>query len=414
MSRPIENNLERTPASAAFKRAGQNKYRSYPSPERGGTRLYPLASPQAQPSFKIDMTDKIFAIGSCFARNVEIELGHAGLNVTSNERDLGIVGDSRTIPSNFFNKYSIHSIYTDLKWALERETDIGDAAIYALHKPGMYADLQLGMPKLEFPVEDIRAFRSRYLDVMARVADADVIVITLGYVETWYDLELEHYLNSSPPQPLIKAHPGRFEFRVLSYQDVLQTLHDIHALLLKHRFKPLKMLLTVSPVPLLSTFRDMDVLVANTYSKSVQRAAIDEFIRDVEGVDYFPSYESVTLSNPDYVWDGEGYQDYRHVAADFVAFIMQNVTAEYMQTDTDHPARMTPKNLEAVVNLLHRADCYDNIVLLGEQHRGMFEVDIKLMTLLANAYEKSGDKSGALEVLQQTEKLRDALRNTPK
>jgi len=75
------------------------------------------------------------------------------------------------------------------------------------------------------------------------------------------------------------------------------------------------MLVTVSPVPLLSTFRDVDVLVANTYSKSVQRAAIDEFIADADGVDYFPSYEFVMLSNPTIAWSRG---DYRHVNADLV------------------------------------------------------------------------------------------------
>lgn len=87
---------------------------------------------------------------------------------------------------------------------------------------------------------------------------------------------------------MVKAHPGRFDFRVLSHDDVLQALRDTHALLCMHRTKPLKMLVTVSPVPLLATFRDMDVLVVNTYFKSVQRAAIDAFIHNAPGVDYFP------------------------------------------------------------------------------------------------------------------------------
>jgi len=177
-------------------------------------------------------------------------------------------------------------------------------------------------------MDDIRDFRTRYLDVMARAKDADVVIITLGYVETWYDTKLGIYLNTSPPQPLIKAEPDRFTFRVLSYEDVLGALHDVHALLVKHRTKPLKMLVTVSPVPLLSTFRDMDVLVANAYSKSVQRAAIDAFIRDAEGVDYFPSYEFVILSNPDVAWSRG---DYRHVSPDLVARIMSNVITQYVE-----------------------------------------------------------------------------------
>jgi len=120
------------------------------------------------------------------------------------------------------------------------------------------------------------------------------VILTLGYVETWFDTKLGLYLNVAPPMQAIKAEPARFEFRVLSYHDILAGLDELHALLTKHRTKPLKMLVTVSPVPLLATFRDMDVLVANAYSKSVQRAALDEFLLDKAGVDYFPSYEIIT------------------------------------------------------------------------------------------------------------------------
>jgi hypothetical protein len=50
---------------------------------------------------------------------------------------------------------------------------------------------------------------------------------------------------------------------------------------------------TVSPVPLYLTFSGEDIIVANTYSKSVLRAACDAVENSREHVDYFPSY--VTL-----------------------------------------------------------------------------------------------------------------------
>lgn len=310
-----------------------------------------------------------------------------GLTVTSHETDLGPVGDSLGFTANFFNKYAIHSIYNDLKWALERDTDPGDAAIYPLHKDGMYADLQLGMPKLEFPVADIRDFRSRYLDVMARAADADVIIITLGYVETWFDNELGIYLNTSPPQPMIRAQPDRFEFRVLSYNDVLQALHDVHALLVKHRSKPLKMLVTVSPVPLLATFRDIDVLLANTYSKSVQRAAIDEFIRDIEGVDYFPSYEFVILSDPNMAWSRK---DYRHPDADLITRIMANVVAQYVQGHTTEQAQ-TVEGLLASARMLYKQESFPAVIDLGTKHGDLFGQSEDLLVMLGNAHVKENN-----------------------
>lgn len=389
--------LEQTSALTAYGNARTNELRRYPSPDRDGGRLYPLASPSAKPSFQINKNDKIFTIGSCFARNVEAALEDVGMDVVSNETDLGPVGESLGFAANFFNKYSIHSIYNDLKWALERDSYPGDDVIYPMQKPGLYADLQLGMSKLEFPIEEIRDFRNRYLDVMARAADADVVIVTLGYVETWFDNKLGIYLNTSPPQPLVKADPDRFSFRVLSYQDVIDAMRNLHALLLKHRSKPLKMLVTVSPVPLLSTFRDMDVLVANTYSKSVQRAAIDEFIRDAEGVDYFPSYEFVMLSNPSVAW---ARGDYRHVSPDLVARIMSNVITQYVEGDGTGQAQgtMTTAALQSSARMLYKIADYDGVKALGRDHPDQFGSNAELLIILGNAFLKTRDVETAFGV----------------
>jgi len=387
-------------AAEAYANAKSNKLRSYPSPKRDGDSLYPLAAPSAKPSFSMKPTDSVFTIGSCFARNVEGALLEAGMTVTSNENDLGVIGDSLGFTPNFFNKYSIHSIYNDLKWAFERDTYPGDDIIYPMHKDGLYADMQLGMSKLEFSMDDIRDFRTRYLDVMARARDADVVIITLGYVETWFDNILGIYLNTSPPQPLIKAEPKRFEFRVLSYNDILTALHDVHALLLKHRTKPLKMLVTVSPVPLLSTFRDIDVLVANTYSKSVQRAAIDEFIRDADGVDYFPSYEFVILSNPELAW---ARGDYRHVSPDLVARIMSNVVTQYVEgSESD---AMTTQALQASTRMLYKVEDYDGVKALYAKHPDIFAADADLLVMLGNAHTKTRDIKTAFGLFEKAHAL---------
>ena len=47
---------------------------------------------------------------------------------------------------------------------------------------------------------------------------------------------------------------------------------------------------------------------------------------DKADVDYFPSYETVTLSNPDVSWSRG---DYRHVSPNVVARIMSNVLVSY-------------------------------------------------------------------------------------
>lgn len=392
-------NIERLSADAAMLRARKNNLRRYPSPDRDGDRLYPLASPTVSPSFQIGPDDTIFAIGSCFARNVEKALEGAGKRVLSREFDLGEIGASLEDGANFFNKYSIHSVYNEVKWALERDTFPGADIIYETGKDH-YVDPQLGMARLDFPLDTILAFRHRYLDAMATVADADVIILTLGYVETWFDRKLDLYLNVIPPTQLIKAEPERFEFRVLSYGDILDGLEALHALLLKHRTKPLKMLVTVSPVPLLATFRDMDVLVANAYSKSVQRAALDEFLLDKTGVDYFPSYEFVTLSNPTVAWSRG---DYRHVSQDVINRIMSNVLTHYVVgADGTIPAAeaISKEALLSSVRMLLKLSNFQELVDLIALHRELADAEVEILLIEATAakrLERFPESYGALD-----------------
>jgi hypothetical protein len=254
------------------------------------------------------------------------------------------------------------------------------------------------MAKLDFPVETIMAFRHRYLDAMRAVTDADVLILTLGYVETWFDRRLGIYLNSMPPMQAIKADPDRFEFRVLSYRDVLDGLETLYALLNKHRTKPLRMLVTVSPVPLLATFREVDVLVANAYSKSVQRAAIEEFVLGKTGVDYFPSYEFVTLSNPEVAWSRN---DYRHVSQDVINRIMANVLRNYMGVAGEAPgaAAMTREALLSSAKMLQKLDRQAEAAELLAQNREIVDGDAELLLIEAGAARRLERLDMAFEAL---------------
>ena len=55
-----------------------------------------------------------------------------------------------------------------------------------------------------------------------------------------------------------------------------------------------KIILTVSPVPLVATYENRHVLVSTTYSKSALRVAAEEVASKLENVWYFPSYEIIT------------------------------------------------------------------------------------------------------------------------
>jgi hypothetical protein len=390
MPKKSDHNLFQCSAKEAFDTAKANEYRRYPSPERGKERLYPLTNPALNPGFSIKQDDTIYAIGSCFARNIEGALHKAGMNVLSMNPELGKLGEQIGKAANYLNKYNAPSIYNDLRWALERDTFNPAKVIYNIDE-NFYSDPQLGLSRIRCTYSEILDFRERYLNSMAQIAQADVVVLTLGYVEVWYDTVLKIYLNIAPPQVLHTLFPNRFEFRVLGYQDVLDSLHDIYKIITKHNIRGVKMLITVSPVPLLSTFRDVDVLVANAYSKSVQRAAVEAFVMDKDNVDYFPSYESVTLSNPDISW---ARGDYRHVSPDLVTRIMTNVIDTYVEDKKPEQTEMSSvSNIISTATLLGKLGKHEELLGVHSEHPEVFKNNVGLLLLLANScsYLNQGD-----------------------
>ncbi len=57
-----------------------------------------------------------------------------------------------------------------------------------------------------------------------------------------------------------------------------------------------KVILTVSPVPIQTTFSDVDCVVANEFSKAVLRVCAERLSRQMKNVDYFPSYEMARVA----------------------------------------------------------------------------------------------------------------------
>lgn len=312
----------RMSAEDALATSRANPDRLYPKPGRNAERLRPFVAPRLRPGFSFAPDARFFAAGSCFARNIESALRFAGAKVLSSPPDIAC--PAHYMPAmNLFHKYTVHSILNELRWAFAKDRPAA-ADLLVEARPGQYADLQL-TSGLTAPLDEAAALRDRFNDTFRAAREADVIIVTLGLVECWFDAALGVYLNAAPTLKMTEAHPRRFEFHVLDHDEVLETLEELHALLLAHCPKKPKMLFTVSPVPLVATFRAEDTIVANCYSKSVQRAALDVFVRGRE-VDYFPSYEMVIYSDMAQAWADD---DFRHPRQEIVDRIMASVLGAY-------------------------------------------------------------------------------------
>ena len=82
--------IETISAEEALARASANKNRIYPKESSGRERLMPFARPITQAGFSFDMSSKIFATGSCFARYIEKSLIAGEFNVVSSPTDIEV------------------------------------------------------------------------------------------------------------------------------------------------------------------------------------------------------------------------------------------------------------------------------------------------------------------------------------
>ncbi|MDX6556043.1 MAG: hypothetical protein QOD86_2238 [Miltoncostaeaceae bacterium] len=272
-----------------------------------------LFEPLIRPGFAVDPDDRVFTIGSCFARNVEGALYLLGMDVVSRtdafEQHAMREGGE---PRSFTNKYNTEAILNELRWALGDGGGFPPEAVVRM-PDGTFQDPH-GGPDLEFTDEATTLERHRLLTELTRqIAGCRLVVITLGLNETFFDTATGLYTNVKP-----WAEPERFRFRVLPFEQVMRGLEDIHRLLTEHGHPDLQIVVTVSPVPMWATFTGQDVVVANTLTKSLLRTAAGTWTGRHANVHYFPGYEIVLNSARSVVWERDG----RHVRPPFVRQIM--------------------------------------------------------------------------------------------
>ena len=145
----------------------------------------------------------------------------------------------------------------------------------------------------------------------------ELFIITLGLSEVWYDEVSGGVFWRAVPKD--KYDPSRHKFRVSTVEENKENIRTIYDLISKHRADA-KIVFTLSPVPLVATFRSVSCVTANSVSKAILRAGLDEVLREVQNGNrayYWPSYEIVAdlFADP---W----LEDRRHVRPEILEFIM--------------------------------------------------------------------------------------------
>ncbi|PLX70668.1 MAG: hypothetical protein C0602_03925 [Denitrovibrio sp.] len=275
------------------------------------------------PAFKISKQNTIFTIGSCFARRIELAMFRQGMNVPAFKS----AKENKEIFDTFryLNKYNSYSMLYEIKWALGLEEMIPEKHLYRETEDSWFDPQSVAVKITSF--EEVLNRRKELLRLTRYIIDSDVVTVTLGLIEAWYDKELGIYLNSMPPVKMIMKNKDRFCLRLIDYNENLQNLEEIYQILCTHGKKDFNMLVTVSPVPLLRTFTNNDIITANLLSKSVLLTAAHTFVEKYDNVSYFPSYELATMSSRELIWEN----DLRHVSEKGANFIVGTFLENYLE-----------------------------------------------------------------------------------
>jgi SAM-dependent methyltransferase len=285
----------------------------------------PLAIATHKPKFVLGADDSFFCIGSCFARNVEEHLIYRGQTVLS-KRIICPAEEWPTRANGFVNKFTTNSILNEIEWTIN--PPIIDHALFEETASG-WSDLQLA-PGVR-PVSLERAINRRaYLlnDYFSRLQDASVVILTLGLNEVWHDAKSGRYLNAPPSFYSVRREPQRYSLEISDVAANVKALERIRELLVRLR-PSVRLIVTVSPVPMGNTFSGKDVAVANTLSKATLRVAAETFARDNDDVDYFPTFDMISLSPRSLAYGA----DCLHVADSVVRMAMREFLRLYLGKD---------------------------------------------------------------------------------
>jgi len=285
-------------------------------------------TPRINPKFKLHRDDRFYAIGSCFARGLEHSLAKHNVAVESAAPEFANFQPAKRGVSalGFTNKYNTYSMLNELRWALDPDAEFPLESIVPLTKTTWYdphTNPTLSLAGLEETLER----RALIKAVTKRITTCRAVVVTLGLAEVWRDVHADVFVNCTPIPSLFKTQPNRYEFHLTGFTENWVNLEAIHELLSRHGHPDFHIVVTVSPVPLMNTFSTMDIVVANTWAKSLLRALAQEWASAHPNVDYFPSYEIVQNSDRATVWE----HDRRHVKGAGVQHIMDLFLRNYLE-----------------------------------------------------------------------------------
>lgn len=316
--------------------------------EQGLARLAPgTADPAATPGFLLARRDQIATAGSCFAQHIASRLTSSGFRHLCVE-PAGPDDSETAFSARYGNVYTARQLLQLFDRAfgyyhpLDRAWQLADGRWCDPFRPRLRA--------AGFEAEaDVLAARRTHLAAVRRLfRQLDVFVFTLGLTECWASRLDGAVFPVAPGVVAGRFDPQQHVFLNFTAAEVAQDLQRFFDKL-KLVNRKARMILTVSPVPMVATAGGRHVLVSNTYSKAALRVAAEEFAGRNEHVEYFPSYEIVTGAGRYFAADQRSVtsKGFDHVMRVFMA----RMTEPNADGDTGSPTSSAVADVEAIAAL---------------------------------------------------------------
>lgn len=288
--------------------------------------------PVVRGEFSISQADKVVTAGSCFAQHIGRALNAHGFNYYIPESPPATMPEEAAKAANhgifsarYGNIYTARQLVQLFDRAYGRFTPTDD---FWTRPDGRLVDPF--RPQIEpegyADTAALHADRESHLSAVRQVFEqSDVFVFTLGLTESWCSKVDGAVFPLAPGVAAGAMDEDRYEFVNFTVQEVERDI-DRFILRLQAVNPKARVILTVSPVPLMATYESRHVLVSTTYSKSVLRTAADMAAKRWHHVSYFPSYEIITAHT-----HGESYfeDDLRNVKSEGVDHVMRLFLKHY-------------------------------------------------------------------------------------
>ncbi|MGE0697489.1 MAG: GSCFA domain-containing protein [Hyphomicrobiaceae bacterium] len=277
-----------------------------------------------KPKWSVDPGTPIATAGSCFAQHISKALvarGYSWFNAENPPKRM--TPETRKAYNYDIFTFRTGNIYTArllrqwVSWAVGESTPPNEIwpangryidPFRPTHEPNGFAS-----------PEELLASRQVTLNAIRRTIEtAHTFVFTLGLTEAWVNRPAGYVYPMCPGVAGGVFDANVNAFKNFTFTEIYDDLQETLAILRRAR-SGMRLLLTVSPVPLVATASADHVLVATIHSKSILRAVAGQLASERANVDYFPSFELISS----FPFKGAFYEaNLRDVKPEGVNFVM--------------------------------------------------------------------------------------------